>query len=83
MSTGVTVLLFGPVASSLRRRRVHIDATNVHDVVRAVDDISAGAFAPWVGACRVFVNGEPASEARQARLCAGDEVAFLPPSSGG
>jgi molybdopterin converting factor small subunit len=83
MSTGVTVLLFGPVASSLRRRRVHIEASDVHEVVRAVDAMTGGAFAPWVDACRVFVNGEPASEARLARLLAGDEVAFLPPSSGG
>ena len=83
MSTGVTVLLFGPVASSLRRRRVDIDATNVPDVVRAVDEVTGGAFGPWAAACRVFVNGEPASAARQAQLRSGDEVAFLPPSSGG
>ena len=83
MSTGVTVLLFGPVASSLGRRRVHIDAADVDEVVRAVDAITGGAFGPWVEECRVFVNGEPAGEARLRSLRPGDEVAFLPPSSGG
>ena len=40
-----------------------------------------GGLADVIGICRIWVNGEPAE--RSDPVAAGDEVALLPPVSGG
>jgi molybdopterin converting factor small subunit len=55
------------------------------DTVRAVLDTAVArygdGFAALLGSCKVWVNGEPAEEGDP--VSADDEVAVLPPVSGG
>lgn len=53
-----------------------VDAVLDNAVVRYGDE-----FASLVGICRIWVNGESAD--RTTRVSDGDEVALLPPVSGG
>jgi molybdopterin synthase sulfur carrier subunit len=58
-----------------------IDGATVGEVLdRAVTRYGSG-FGQVLATCRIWVNGEAAG--REAQVCAGDEVAVLPPVSGG
>ena len=58
-----------------------IDGATVGDVLDAAVTKYGDAFADVLPACRVWLNGESAD--RATRVAASDEVAVLPPVSGG
>lgn len=57
------------------------DATSVDQVLVDAAERYGSDFAAVLGTCRVWVNGEPAADG--AVVGADDEVAVLPPVSGG
>jgi molybdopterin converting factor small subunit len=60
---------------------VEIDGATVDAVIRSANARFGGAFAAIAARCQVWVNGEPATATQQ--LAGDDEVALLPPVSGG
>jgi molybdopterin converting factor small subunit len=76
-----TLRLFASVRVAAGTGRVEIDGTTVGEVVdRACADYGS-EFAALVQSCRIWRNGEPAE--REDPVEPGDEVAILPPVSGG
>jgi sulfur-carrier protein len=78
---GVTLLLFAAAREAAGTGRETVPGTTVAQVITAAERRHGAAFAQVVAASRVWVNGEPA--ASDAAVAAGDEVAVLPPVSGG
>lgn len=76
------VLFFGPLADAAGVRRVDLAGASVGEVVDEARRRYGERFESALDdSCRVWVNGEPA--ARETPVELGDEVAFLPPVSGG
>ncbi|GMQ86211.1 MAG: hypothetical protein BMS9Abin07_1784 [Acidimicrobiia bacterium] len=76
-----TLRLFAGLRETAGTSEVTIDATTVGEVLdRAVADFGTD-FAQGLASARVWVNGEPADKA--TKVNAGDEVAIIPPVSGG
>jgi molybdopterin converting factor small subunit len=73
--------LFGPAATAAGTRSSQIAGTSVEEVLAAASAEYGRAFAEQLQVCRVWVNGEPPRAG--ARLGDTDEVAVLPPVSGG
>jgi molybdopterin converting factor small subunit len=77
----VTVRFFGPAAEAAGCRSLSVDAD---DVARALEEVLARC-GPNVAAVlersALWRNGEPAD--RATPLASGDELAVLPPVSGG
>jgi molybdopterin converting factor small subunit len=73
--------LFASVREAAGIKQVNIDAPTVAAVISAAETLFGPDFAAQVPSCRVWLNGDPAvgSEA----VTATDEVALLPPVSGG
>lgn len=75
------MLFFGPARTAAGTGRAEIDAPTV----AALLGLAAARLGPELGAvlarASVWVNGEPA--ARERALAPGDEVAIVPPVSGG
>ncbi len=79
---GVTVLrLFASAREAAGTASADIDGTTVGAVLAQAVARYGEGFAKVLAGSRVWVNGEPADEART--LAEGDEVAVLPPVSGG
>lgn len=79
----VRVLLFAMLAESAGRRELELElpaGSRVADAVRALAE-RAPALAPWVDRVSYAVNRTYAE--REAPLAEGDELALLPPVSGG
>lgn len=76
-----TLRLFASVREAAGTSRVEIEGSTVGEVVAAAIDQFGEGFAALVPICRIWVNGEPAVEADA--VSGGDEVALLPPVSGG
>jgi len=75
------VLLFGPLAERAGMRSIELEATDVAGVLEALRPRFGGHLDLREERCRVWVNGEPADE--HTKLAPSDEVALLPPVSGG
>jgi molybdopterin converting factor small subunit len=77
----VVLLLFAAAREAAGRRRDNVEAATVAEAL----DIARARYGKQFGAVldrsRVWVNGEPAAVDRP--LAEGDEVAVLPPVSGG
>ncbi len=73
--------LFGPVAEAAGTKSDLLEGSSVEEVLDAARSRYGPHFAEQVQTCRIWVNGE----ARQpgVTLCDEDEVALLPPVSGG
>ncbi len=73
--------LFGPVAEAAGTRGDEVDGTSLEEVLAAAVARYGDEFAERLRICRVWVNGEVPSPGVQ--LSDDDEVALLPPVSGG
>ncbi|MDF2679458.1 MAG: molybdopterin synthase catalytic subunit [Brevibacillus sp.] len=79
----VTILLFAGLAERANEREIQLtlpEQANVRDLLDAVAQQHA-ALAPLLGSCFVSINHEYASPDRI--IAKGDEIALLPPVSGG
>jgi molybdopterin converting factor small subunit len=74
-------LLFGPARSAAGTATDQAPAASVPDLLEWAAARYGPAFAALLPTCRVWVNGQPASET--AALAEDDEVAIIPPVSGG
>ena len=73
--------LFGPAADAAGTRADTVPGATVGDVVAAATERYGPEFARVAAICRVWVNGDQASP--DTPVGDGDEVALLPPVSGG
>jgi molybdopterin converting factor small subunit len=73
--------LFASAREAAGTGRDVVDGTTVADVLAASIERYGAAFAAVLPTCRVWVNGEPAEP--DALVSDTDEVALLPPVSGG
>jgi sulfur-carrier protein len=76
-----TLRLFASVRVAAGTGRTDIDGDTVGDVVANACTRFGPEFAALVQSCRVWRNGEPALDTDE--VGANDEVAILPPVSGG
>ncbi len=76
-----TLLMFAAARDAAGTGRADIDASTVGEVLARARAEYGDDFAAVLKSCRVWVNGEPADATTAVR--AGDEVAILPPVSGG
>lgn len=77
----VTVLYFAAARQAAGVSKEPAEGETLAAVLEDARDRHGEAFAAVLDGCRVWVNGEPADPGD--RLCDGDEVAVLPPVSGG
>ena len=77
----VVLLLFAEARLVAGTGREDVRGRNVGDVLEGARSRHGERFGAVLGASRVWVNGEPAAADRVLRD--GDEVAVLPPVSGG
>jgi MoaD family protein len=75
------VRLFASVREAAGRSRDEIPGADVGEVLAEATDRYGAAFSALLATCKVWVNGEPADPSTP--VGAGDEVAILPPVSGG
>ena len=76
-----TVRLFAAAREAAGTDRGSLPGATVGEVLDAAREAWGDGFARCLSTCRVWVNGEPATEADA--VSDGDEVAVLPPVSGG
>ena len=77
----VVLRLFAQAREAAGRARDTVDGATVDEVLAAARARYGEEFAALLPTCRVWVNGEPAHRADP--VTADDEVAVLPPVSGG
>jgi len=77
----VTVLLFAAAREAAGTGRIRLAAATVGEVVDVLRARHGEHFAAVLDRSKVWLNGEPAG--RSDPLATGDEVAVLPPVSGG
>lgn len=77
----VRIRLFGPARTAFGTASVEAPAGSVAEVVASLLARATPAQAALVATCGRWVNGEPAVD--ETSLGAGDELALLPPVSGG
>ena len=75
------VRLFAAAREAAGTGRDELPGVTVGDVLAAACDRYGAAFAEVLGTCRIWVNGDAAGES--TIVDADDEVAVLPPVSGG
>lgn len=76
-----TVLFFGPVRDATGARTAVIEGSCIGEVVAATVARYGEPLAQLLPTCRVWLNGEPATP--DVAVGARDEIALLPPVSGG
>lgn len=76
-----TLVLFGPARSAAGEREVAIDAATLTELCNAACRRFGPEFEAVLRASAVWLNGEPV--AGDPAIADGDEVAVLPPVSGG
>jgi molybdopterin converting factor small subunit len=76
-----TLRLFASIREAAGTGTADIDAPTVGAVIDAASELYGPGFTALLGTCRIWLNGEPAD--RSDVVGAGDEVAVLPPVSGG
>lgn len=76
-----TLLLFGPARSAAGLGRAQFDARTVGQLCDAARDQFGAEFAKVLAVSALWLNGEPLDG--DPLLAAGDEVAVVPPVSGG
>lgn len=81
MTSAVRLRLFGPAAQRAGRGADELAAGTVGQLLADACDRYGPAFAELLPRCKVWVNGSEAGSG--TALSDGDEVAVLPPMSGG
>jgi molybdopterin converting factor small subunit len=76
-----TVLFFGPARDAAGESRVVVEGASVKEVVAATLARFGEPLANLLPTCRVWLNGEQTTP--DTPVNAGDELAVLPPVSGG
>jgi len=76
-----TLRLFASVREAAGERSITIDGSTVGDVVTEANEKFGEHFAALIPTCKIWVNGEPAEF--ETAIEPSDEVAILPPVSGG
>ena len=76
-----TVRLFASARDAAGVGRDELPGTTVDEVLVAASDRYGAGFEAVLGSCKIWVNGEPA--AGGDAIGADDELAVLPPVSGG
>jgi molybdopterin converting factor small subunit len=76
-----TLRLFGPIADLAGTRREVIDALTVDEALHDASERFGSGFDDLLESCQIWVNGEPADGSWP--LTEADELAVLPPLSGG
>ena len=82
----VTLRLFAAAREAAGRAsdQYEVDATpSVGALLEAAGSAYGPTFVAALGTARVWVNGDEPADGRATRLADGDEVAVLPPVSGG
>jgi len=77
----VTLRLFASIREIAGINQIDFEARTVGQIIELAVEKFGPEFAAALPACRIWVNGIPAQEADE--VCDGDEVAVLPPVSGG
>ncbi len=77
----ITLRLFASIREIAGLNEIDIEAQTVGEVIELAVEKFGPDFAQVLPACRIWVNGEPADETD--KVVTGDEVAILPPVSGG
>lgn len=77
----VQLRLFGPAAEAAGTRSDSFDESTVAEILRRAGDRYGPEFELLLPHCKIWVNGEPADS--QTVVKPADEVAVLPPVSGG
>ena len=75
--------MFAQAREAAGRAEDGYDAAPLGDVLRAARERYGAEFAAVLDCARVWVNGEEPADGVATVLCDGDEVAVLPPVSGG
>jgi molybdopterin converting factor small subunit len=75
------LLLFGPARTAADASCVHISGRTVAEVLHVAEARYGRPFVDIVAESRIWVNGEAAQ--RDTQVADADEVAILPPVSGG
>jgi MoaD family protein len=75
--------MFASAREAAGRSSDTFEATTVGEVVAAAVARYGEGFGQVVETSRIWVNGDEPADGPQTRLTAGDEVAILPPVSGG
>jgi MoaD family protein len=78
---GVTLVLFAAAREAAGTAHDEVDGTTVGEVLERAVARYGAEFGTVLQASRVWVNGSPAD--RSDAVAPGDEVAVLPPVSGG
>jgi sulfur-carrier protein len=81
VGTRVTVLFFAGAREATRTRRASFRSPTVAKLIEQLRSAYGAELESLLPTCAVWVNGSPA--APETRLQDGDEVAVLPPVSGG
>ena len=76
-----TLRLFAGVGEIAGTRRLSVDASTVGEAVALAEKQFGPEFAEQVQTCRIWLNGEPTD--LDVLVGDDDEVALLPPVSGG
>ncbi|MEC7923662.1 MAG: MoaD/ThiS family protein [Actinomycetota bacterium] len=77
----VTLRLFASIREIAGINQIDFEANTVGQIIELAVERFGPEFAATLPACRIWVNGNPAQEADE--VSDGDEVAILPPVSGG
>jgi MoaD family protein len=79
----VRLLLFARAREAAGRRDDAFDGATLGEVLALARDRYGPEFAEVLGGSRVWINGDEPASGDATRLSDGDEVAILPPVSGG
>tara|TARA_Y100001970_G_scaffold227517_1_gene281518 strand:+ start:422 stop:667 length:246 start_codon:yes stop_codon:yes gene_type:complete len=77
----VTLRLFASIREIAGTNQLEIDAKTVGQAIELAIETFGPDFAAALPTCRIWVNGNPVNE--DDKVSDGDEIAILPPVSGG